>query len=94
MTTEKWITAMKEAGILFPPCKIGDTVYAVGVIDEPFFDAYTAEAIMYDGEKWYVTEDHNCWNEFGTDEALTDPREAMKRFHEIKAKWSKERENG
>lgn len=93
MTPEKQIERMKEAGILFPPCKIGDTVYSVGIIDEPLIDAYTVGAIMYDGEKYYVSEDCDCWNEYGSDSALRDASEAIRKFHELREEWEEAKEN-
>jgi hypothetical protein len=44
---------------------------------------------MYDGEKWYVTKDFDCFNEIGTDEAILDEGAALARLRELRDEYIK-----
>jgi hypothetical protein len=85
----------KRRTALYPPCDIGDAVYYVGQLDvepfieEPFIEEYTVKALMYDGEKWYTTDDYCTFNEIGTDEAILDEGEALARFRELRDEYIK-----
>jgi hypothetical protein len=81
----------KRRTALYPPCNIGDTVYYVGQWAEepPFLDSYTVSGILWDGEKWYVTEDFGCFNEVGTDEVILDEGEALARFRKLRDEYIK-----
>lgn len=71
--------------VLYPPCDIGDKAYYVGQFDaELFIDEYTVKALMYDGEKWYTTDDYCTFNEIGTYEAILDEGAALARFRELR----------
>lgn len=88
MDNEKIKKALEEAGALFPPCRIGDTIYAVGSLDgEPYIEAYTAEMIAWDGERWLIYDDGGLFNEIGTDEAILDHEEALARFRELRDEY-------
>lgn len=80
--------------VLLTPCKIGDTVYSVGQImdnEPPFIEGYTVSAVMWDGKKWYVTDDFSTFNEIGTEEAILDAEKAIEIF---KAKRDEYIKNG
>lgn len=82
----------KEKKALYPPCEIGDTVYLVGQLDleeAPCLEEYTVSGILWDGEKWYVTEDFGCFNEVGTDEAILDEGAALERFRALRDEYMK-----
>ena len=80
----------KEKKALYPPCDIGDTAYYVGQFDvELFINEYTVKALMYDGEKWYTTDDYCTFNEIGTDEAILDEGAALARFRELRDEYIK-----
>lgn len=84
----------KEKTALYPPCKIGDKAYIVGKIVEeepPFIEEYTVAGILWDGEKWYITEDFGCFNEIGTDEAMLDESAALARFRAMRDEYIKNR---
>lgn len=52
---EKEAEALLERGILVPPVKIGDTVYAVvDMDDEPAVDEYVVAGFEYLDGEWYV----------------------------------------
>ena len=53
---EKEAEALLERGILVPPVKIGDTVYAVVELDEPEICEYAVGGFEYSGGEWYVSE--------------------------------------
>ena len=80
--------------VLLTPCEIGDTVYCVGQCTEkeaPFIESYTVSAVMWDGKKWYVTDDFSTFNEIGTEEAILDAAKAIEIF---KAKRDEYIKNG
>ena len=84
---QKAIEALKEAGVLFPPCKIGDTVYGVFELDDensPSIEKYIVTELLYDGEKWYAGCGDGTYDEFGTDGAILDIEYAVRRFREIR----------
>ena len=89
----KWIEAMQAAGMLFPPFKIGDELYAVGDLGEPYIESYTVAAVMFDGERWYASDDMSTWNEYGTDEAITSANEAIAKFSKIRNEWMEAHKN-
>lgn len=75
---------------LLAPCEIGDTAYCVDQLDEELLiEEYTVKALMYDGEKWYTTDDYCTFNEIGTDEAILDEGEALARFRELRDEYMK-----
>lgn len=53
---EKEAEALIERGVLVPPVKIGDTVYAVVDLDEPEICEYAVGGFEYSGGEWYVSE--------------------------------------
>ncbi len=53
---EKEAEALIERGVLMPPVKIGDTVFAVVDLDEPEICEYAVGGFEYSGGKWYVSE--------------------------------------
>jgi hypothetical protein len=82
----------KKRTALYPPCEIGDTVYWVGQIDSedpPSIEEYTVSGILWDGEKWYTTDDYCTFNEIGTDEAILDEGEALARFRKLRDEYIK-----
>ena len=80
----------KEKKALYPPCNIGERVYAVfNLDDEPSLESYDVAGILWDGEKWYVTDDAGCFNEIGTDDAMIDEGAALARFRELRDEYMK-----
>ena len=82
----------KEKKALYPPCEIGDTVYYVGQMDSedpPCIEEYTVSGILWNGERWYVTEDFGCFEEVGTDEAILNAGAALARFHALRDEYIK-----
>lgn len=77
--------------LLSAPCAIGDTVYAVWTEDDgaPEIDFYIVRALMYDGERWMVTSDYSTFEEVGSNGALLDAAEAIRRFREARDKFMK-----
>lgn len=47
------------------------------------------KALMYDGEKWYTTDDYCTFNEIGTDEAILNAGAALARFHALRDEYIK-----
>ena len=81
----------KEKKALYPPCEIGDTVYYVGqwAGEPPFIEEYAVSAVMWDGKKYYITDDFATFNEIGTDEAILDEGAALARFRELRDVYMK-----
>lgn len=82
----------KEKKALYPPCEIGDTVYYVGQMDSedpPFIDGYTVNAVIWDGERWAVTDEDSTIFNVGTDEAILDEGAALARFRELREEYIK-----
>lgn len=81
---------------LYAPCKIGDTLYAVVTYDDdepPFIEMYEVGAVMYDGEKWYVaSDDFTLWDEYGSDTALADEKEAIRKFLKLRKEYERRME--
>lgn len=75
-------------GVLVPPCKVGDTVYAV---IEPIFEAdppayieeWTVKDLDYCGGKWYAVQDDEDF-EIGDDLCLLTREEAEERLKECR----------
>lgn len=53
---DKEADALLAAGVLVPPVKLGDTVYAVVDLDEPEICEYAVGGFEYSGGEWYVSE--------------------------------------
>ena len=53
---EKEADALIERGVLMPPVKLGDTVYAVVELDETEIYEYAVGGFEYSGGEWYVSE--------------------------------------
>lgn len=80
--------------VLVTPCEIGDTAYYIGYgadNEPPFIESYTVSAVMWDGKKWYITDDFSTFNEIGTEEAMLDASKAIEIF---KAKRDEYIKNG
>ena len=74
---EKEASALIELGVLMPPAKIGDTVYAVVELeDEPEVYEYVVNGIAYSLGKWLFCENYNEFNELGTQLCLLTREEA------------------
>lgn len=72
--------------LLSAPCAIGDTVYAVWTGDDgaPEIDFYIVRALLYNGERWMVTSDYSTFDEVGSDGAILEAGEAIRRFREAR----------
>ena len=54
---DKEADALLAAGVLVPPVKLGDTVYAVVELDDGLeVDEYVVEGVEYKRGKWYAVE--------------------------------------
>lgn len=80
----------KEKKALYPPCNIGERVYAVFTFDEePLFESYDVAGILWDGESWAVIDEEKNILKIGTDEAILDEGAALARFREIRDEYMK-----
>ena len=74
---EKEASALIELGVLMPPVKLGDPVYAVVELeDEPEVCEYVVNGIAYSLGKWLFCENDNEFNELGTQPCLLTREEA------------------
>lgn len=84
---EKEADALLAAGVLVPPVKLGDTVYAVVELeDEPEVCEYVVNGISYSLGKWLFCENDNEFNELGTQLCLLTREEAEELVREMREK--------
>ncbi len=81
-------------GVLVPPCKVGDTVYAVfeALFEEKspaFIEEWTVKGLNYCGGKWFAVADDNEPFEIGDDFCLLTRKEAEKRLKEFEQRAEK-----
>ena len=73
---QKEADALLAAGVLVPPVKIGDTVFAVTDLDEVEVDEYTVRGVAYSNGEWYACANDMEFNKIGDALCLLTRKEA------------------
>lgn len=78
-------------GVLVPPCKVGDTLYAAiipfleGDPENGEIDEWTVKGIAYEGDgKWWIESKDDEWYELGENLCKLTREEAEKALKEAK----------
>ena len=72
-TAESVAEYLIEQGVVLPPCKLGDTVYAAinpifETDEEPSIDEWEVKGIAYEGgDAWFLESKDDEWYEIGED---------------------------
>ena len=85
---QKEADALLAAGVLVPPVKLGDTVYAVVELDEPEIYEYAVGGFEYSGGEWYVQQEgyKDCFK-VGSDLCLLTREEAEAIVQAKEKRW-------
>lgn len=82
---QKEADALLAAGVLVPPVKLGDTVYAVVELDDgPEVNEYTVSGVAYSNGAWYACANDIEFNKVGDQLCLLTREEAEELVREMR----------